>query len=428
MLKPINRPENSFLNSFLFVFGIFCTMPIISFFGVSIYVWMLTLLFIIVLFEIINNRCEFNVKVDKILILFFIFELISHFICLNYLPKTWNEDLITSLLQWFFVLIIYLYFSSKDKARSTKYFIDGVYYSSLIQMIWGFLQLLFYFRGGDLNNTVFRDTLHMVTESATQYQFGSLKISGLCWNAGNLAPLVIFGYVYSKNVYIKILFIILSFVSGSRTLYISMLTILALELIFRTRKSYGLTPKKVVTILILMIIVPLMILVNIDTINFLIAKMTKLLDFVNNAQTEGSTSNHLFYLTSIFQVTSKNSIINNLFGYGPNCSGYVFSKLFNIYNDGKKWAAECDYVNILWSYGYCGFITYYIWYISKLKRLYKLNKKYIIMFLTFLIAGFFYNITFNWVFLLIIFIFNYSRNYKDLFKDENDKSINKIID
>ena len=87
----------------------------------------------------------------------------------------------------------------------------------------------------------------------------------------------------------------------------------------------------------------------------------------------------------------------------------------NFYSNLDKWSIECDYVNQLWSYGYISFIVYYYWYIKNALSTFKLNKKYVVLFMTFLFEGFLYNITFNWVLFLIISIFIMNEEKIDIF-------------
>ena len=87
----------------------------------------------------------------------------------------------------------------------------------------------------------------MMGEYTTQYQFGRLKVSGMCWNAGNLAPLVTFGYIYSNNMYLKGAFLVLGFVSGSRTLMLGLMVCVILQfMLAKNRRKMRLTSKKLV--------------------------------------------------------------------------------------------------------------------------------------------------------------------------------------
>lgn len=345
--------------------------------------------------------------------------LISYLICAIRMPAKWTNGLGTGFMQTCFLIVVYIFFSQRKKVQYLAYYIKGVYISSIIQMIWGYAQILCDAIGIDLNTIVFRDTLHMVKEIATQYQFGQLKVSGLCWNAGNFAPLITFGYIYTKNSYLKVAFFVLGFLSGSRTLMMGLLVSSAIELIVTGKIKTTVSKKKVVFLAVAVTVIVIAFVTNIDNILKKVMEIANLLDIKNRVKTEGSASTHLYYLTSIPAITMKNDFISNLFGYGPGCSGYAQSELMNFYADSDKWSIECDYVNQLWSYGYVGFIVYYYWYLKNLVKTIKLDKKYIVLFIVFLFEGLLYNITFNWVLFLIISVFLLAKSKVNIFKLDN---------
>lgn len=299
-------------------------------------------------------------------------------------------------------------------------------------MVWGYAQILFDAIGQDLNTIVFRDTFHMV-EYATQYQFGRLKVSGLCWNAGNFAPLITFGYIYTKNIYLKAAFFLLGFLSGSRTLILGLFVSAAIELAvtvvtgeLKTAITKKKTKKEKAFLAVAITAIAVAFVTNMDAILRKVMEVADLLDIMNRVKTEGSANTHLYYLTSIPTITMKNDLLSNLFGYGPGCSGYPQSVLMNFYPELDKWSIECDYVNQLWSYGYIGFAIYYYWYIKNALSTFKLDKKYVTLFITFLFEGILYNITFNWVQFLLISIFVMSKEKIDIFKINNTTVFQRI--
>ena len=290
--------------------------------------------------------------------------LISYLICAIRMPAKWTSGIVASFVQLCFLIIVYIFFSQKEKVQYLAYYVKGVYISSIVQMVWGYTQIVFDAIGQDLNTIVFRDVFHMMGEYATQYQFGRLKVSGLCWNAGNFAPLITFGYIYTKNSYLKVAFFVLGFLSGSRTLMMGLLVSTAIELIATRKIKTTVSKKKVVFLAVTVTVIVIAFVTNIDSILKKVVEITDLLDIKNRVRTEGSANTHLYYLTSIPAITMKNDFISNLFGYGPGCSGYAQSELMNFYPELDKWSIECDYVNQLWSYGYIGFAIYYYWYIK----------------------------------------------------------------
>lgn len=409
------RNEKSAYNCFMFIFGMFSTMPILSIFGITMYVWGIVICGLIALLDWIRYGIKISKNTEISYIIMSILTCVSYYICISRMPEKWKNGIGTAFIQFILTLIIYVYFLSLKNKQPLKKFVYGVYVSSIFQMIWGYAQIIFNYMGKDLNNLVFKNILHMVSDSATQYQFGNLKVSGLCWNAGNLAPLVIFGYVYTNSIYLKILFVILSILSGSRTMMLGILFCLVLETIIRLKNKGKLSAKKILIFILAAILCVGFILINWNTTILFFNRIAGLLNITNNIKREGSTNTHYFYLSSIIRTTKLNDILSNLFGYGPGCSGYVFSHFYGYYVNSPKWSVECDYVNRLWNYGYFGTLVYYYWYIKNVFLCKKIDSKYIVLFVTLLFEGLFYNITFNWVSLLITFIFILEKENENIF-------------
>lgn len=400
----------------MMMFGILAPMPILNLFGVTAYVWGLLIWTLYVGVYWIREKIYFSEKIEKSYVLLFLLTLVSYFLCFIRMPEEWTYDLTSLLMQLIMVFIFYVFFISQKEVSLLIYFVKGVYYSSLIQMVWSYLQFVLYKIGIDLNNIVFRDLLHLIEGSATHIQLGDIKLSGFCWNGANLAPLVIFGYIYSDSIIIKLLFILLTVIAGSRTLMISMMFCIGINVIYEVLIYKKIKQKTFIILLALALSVIIIGVIKWNAIYPKILKMMQLLNVVQNFSTEGSTNTHIFYLISVGTATKMNDFLSNLFGYGPRCSGYVFSKFFGYYTEIGKWVVECDYIDRLWSYGYLGFLVYYFWYFKNIWSCSKKNFKYTLLFLTLLLAEFMYNITFNWLALLILVIFLLNKNGITIFK------------
>ena len=402
------------------LFGILAPMPIINLFSITMYVWCIMILGMIALVKWVNKgRVKLDKQYDRAFAAVIATWVISYLICAIRMPAKWTSGIGTSFVQLCFLIIVYIFFSQKEKVQYLAYYVKGVYISSIIQMMWGYAQILFDAIGQDLNTIVFRDILQMMGEYATQYQFGRLKVSGLCWNAGNFAPLITFGYIYTKNSYLKMAFLLLGFLSGSRTLMLGLFVGAIIEWILVGKFKATITKKKMIFLAVAIIVVAIVFLTNRDIVFRKVMEIADLLDIKNRVKTEGSANTHLYYLTSIPEITIKNDFISNLFGYGPGCSGYAQSELMNLYVTSDKWSIECDYVNQLWSYGYIGFVVYYYWYLKNLVKTIKIDKKYTALFAAFLFEGLLYNITFNWVLFLVISIFLLAKSKINIFKLDN---------
>ena len=223
-----------------FLFGVFSPMPVIQIRSYTPYVLLISLVVVLIIGNWIQNCIqnknnwgrekilEIRKMIDKKFILVLVSMFISYGMCIWKMPSSWKSGWATSMILTIMMVIVYCFWVSKDGRSSARAFIHGIYISSVIQMVWGYGQyILYHMCKFDINNAIFRDLLYMV-EEASQLQFEKLKVSGLCWNAGNLCPLVLFGFVYSDNKIVKLGFIILSFISGSRTMELGMLMCIGL--------------------------------------------------------------------------------------------------------------------------------------------------------------------------------------------------------
>lgn len=413
-----SKKKNIYNNSLL-LFGIIAPMTLINIFSITMYVWCILFLGGIIFLQWIKNAeiPKFYNQNNVLVIVLFLTWLISYLICAIRMPEKWTEGIITDFIQLLFLLTLYVFFSQKKMRMYLLSYVKGIYISSIIQMIWGYTQIVFDSLHLDLNKIVFSDLLHMMKEYATQYQFGRLKVSGLSWNAGNLAPLVTFGYIYTKNIYLKFSFFLLGFLSGSRTLMLGLIVATILEIIITKKIKMDFTKKKFIVSIVFIVGITVLFIANINNFINKLVEISNLLNIKERVKTEGSASTHLYYITSIPEITKKNDFLSNLFGYGPGCSGYAQSELMNFYPTSDKWTIECDFANQLWSYGYVGFIVYYYWYIKNFMATLRVDTKYLILFGTFLFEGLLYNITFNWVLFLIISIFILAQSNINIFNN-----------
>ena len=404
-------------NKYMVLFGILAPAPIISFFSTTAYVYFLIITILIVLIYSTRGKFNYNKNFDKSYVIYSVCVMFSSIICLIRMPKEWTFDVITLSIQFVCVFLIYLWFNKSKNLDAVRSFIRGVYLSSIIQMIWGYCQLILWKLGVDLNTLIFNKMLHMYTANATHTTVsGSIKISGFCWNAGNFAPLMIIGYILAENPIIKIAFIIISLLSGSRTLMLGMLICVCLQVIYLLilKGNLRFTRNRLYVLGIFCLMGIITCALNYSSIQSKIDEALVALNFIKNYSAEGSTNTHIMYLLKTFDIIKNNDVITNLFGYGPRCSGYAFVKHYDFYSTIGKWCVECDYINILWNYGLLGFLSYYIWFFRNIIRN-KVSYNKAIFFIVFLIMGFMYNITFNWVSLFLIFIFILNNNGIDIF-------------
>lgn len=403
-------------NKYMTLFGILAPAPIISLFSKTAYVYFLIITVFIILIYSMNSKFICRKNFDKYYIIYTICVLLSSFICLVRMPSEWTSDVVGLIIQFICVFIIYLWFDKTENFDLSYSFVKGVYISAIVQMIWGYLQLFFNRYGIDLNLLVFDKILHMFEGEATNHTIdGGIKISGFCWNSGNFAPLMLIGYLLSNKPIVRIAFVLVSLLSGSRTLIVGIFVCVILKNFYLLKGKLKITKKKIIFWNIIFFLLMIVIINYFSQIQLMISNLIASLNVISNYKSEGSTNTHIMYIIRTLDIIRNNSFLTNMFGYGPRCSGYAFVSHYNFYSGIGKWCVECDYVNVLWNYGILGFVFYYSWFISNIVK-YKGNYLRTIFFITISVMGIMYNVTFSWVQLFLIFIFCLNKNNIDIFE------------
>ena len=409
------KRENSIENRILLLMGIFGSMPILEVFGLTAFtVMMLVLCGYLV---IVQNDFSFNAGKALPLIIITISGGVTTVVSvLTDMQEMWKSLAINNMIWQLLFLFVFLVYCSKKRYQHIIYYIKGVYYGAIVHSVWGVLQLTFWmFFKISLNKLVFFDVLRIPSAEYIQMKGSSIAITGLCWNAGNLAPLLVIGYIFSNSIIMKAFFILIAVLCGSRTALLGLIICMVGEVFFRAIKGNGsyFIGRRFLLLLTAVIGAGLAIIVS-GKLESIMVQFTTMAESitVKTLVSQSSSRVHARYWTTIPRITLWNKPLNNLFGYGINTSGYPFAVLFDQYAD-HAWTVESDFVNNLWGIGYVGFFLWYGWYLYNVRKSASIDSRYLILFGALLIEGVTYNVTFNWcyVFLILLFVvifYNYN--------------------
>lgn len=426
MNTNLNANEKQYI--FYILFGFFSCMPLISIKGYTIFIWLSGVFIIMSIIEGImkDDFGKYRSYCNWYLVIV-IFSIISAVICLtSSMVEKWKVNQLKNMVLVIIYYLIFIMFASDSTSKKAIYFLKGLYYSAIFQVLWGIMQLLFYKKGLLLNDIVFIDILHMANESVTQIKDTGIALSGLCWNAANMAALTVFGYIYTKKNYIKILFVIFSIICGNRTVLIGIVIAVMLEILWNflidnLKIRYG----WLVTLTIFGFLVAIFIVFNSDIRNALLNKAQSIVNIfsLSTIKTQGSASIHSRYLTSVLQLLKRSSIEHCLFGYGLGNSGYPFTEYLGQWNwlDLDAWVVECQHIDWLWSTGIVGFVLNLSWLVFYMYKGGKsgYGKKMMLFLAVVLIQGFFYNIIFNWCLIAIMCIIVVFENKGQLYQPQS---------
>ncbi|MCR4690785.1 MAG: hypothetical protein K5739_05550 [Lachnospiraceae bacterium] len=303
----------------------------------------------------------------------------------------------------FFVLLC-----TMQGREQVRYYIKGVYIASVIQAFYCLAQLAYFeLTKSTLNHLIFERFLGMQSNfgfDAGKMDNGRVMLSGFCWHPANLAPLLTIGYLCSDSWVLKLIFVLVGSICGNRTTLLGLGICVLGEGIwylktkgFQIRFNVWTARLSLFGILAAAAYFVLMDRSLIRKVSDMISFYIEKTDYTHNL----STGAHLDYWFTVPKGFREVGPLQFLFGLGPECSGYIGTKILNMYPD-QKWVLECDYINILWSYGLLGLILRYTWYIRESIKSQKKNSAHWVFVAAIGIMGIFYNVMFNWV---IIFIY-----------------------
>lgn len=392
----------------LFLFGFLGTMPIIQIGGVTIFTF---LLLSVVLFKLIITRKIRIRSVSVPYVLIVICSVCTVISCMtSNIPEWWKNAQWTELLWDFFYLFLFLAYTGQQNCHLIISYMRGVFVAAIFQMAWGYLQFVsFYLAHVDVNNMIFVKLLNMVP-NASQLMEDDLKISGMCWNSGNFAPLMLLGYCLSERKWMKLLFAGLCCMSGSRTLFLGFVAVVACEFARTIYNEFFRSGVRVRKKMLFYAIAIFAVLLVGGHNQIVVGKILGVRDSLSSKvlDSQSSARLHARYWTSIPHITKNNSLEKNLLGYGLKSSGYSQVLYYGQYADSKyAWVVECDFINNLWSRGYLGFILLYSWLFYHFIKGARMNYRYGIFFVGLLVEGVTYNVMFNWCWVFLLFCILY---------------------
>lgn len=380
----------------VFLTGLLSGMSVLQLFNNTLFTYML---YLTLLLLFVNDR---KISLQKnMTLLYTAFVVFSAVLCcVN--PMFENDWKLKSVIAAINILAGYLFFTKiAVREEYVAAFFKGLHISCLVQLVWCYIQVFVY--------TVFQADLNGIMFGVnSQVKNGGIVYTGLSTHAGTLVPVLILGFVVSKNYVVKCLFVLMALITGNSTCMIAMMVCVFFYLILflpdNLKKIYPkITPKKIIVSVILMLIL-VFILYKAGIFNRFKSVYDRIISVVIYGEfTSGSDATHMRYLTSIPFVLSNTNIINLLFGYGIGTSGFQMTRFFNQYPD-KLWTIECDVVDIMYSVGIIGMAVFYFILGCIAIKGFKSDKTNLMFIAAIVIAGIFYNFQMLWL-IIIEFIF-----------------------
>lgn len=385
--------------------GIFSTFTAVQLFGVSIFYLLLMLCAVL---GILKTKGKISKNIDKGMLLFCLLMISSCMISvfMGNMDTYWISDNIKKTVT-FIVLFgsILLFYKDNEKVIFRKFFIKGLYYSTVCQMVWGVIQLLLWYSAHiSLNELVFSKILGMELLNSTwtfAYNSGTIRLTGVSWEPAYFSLAMVAGYILTKKNYMKIAFAAVSILSTSRTGII--LLVLAILLDSGITSFATKINKKRFFQVFRLIFVGIVVAI----IAYIVSpKVKEIVDeaIISLVEWQATTSGgtHFNYLRYLPNIISKEPLINKLFGYGIGSSGYPYMKYYysEFWAFTTAWCPESDIINMVFGLGVLGFVTYYFILFRNIKN--EKNKDIKNLFICVAVGGIFYIYYGTWIFVLLI--------------------------
>ncbi len=396
----------------LFLLGLFSTWQIVQFKGLALSTWLTVLT---VGYLILTRKPSF--RKDWILFATLISTAITLAVSMvSTIPADYKKVAVTGLIQWGLAFLLCMYLRCESLDTSTSAFLQGFEWSCKVQLFWCVVQMgAYYVLGLDINTRIFGDLLHMNNETS-QYRNGVLACTGLHWHAANLIPVLVYTYFRYKNLFVKLLCLVIVYLTKNATALIAIGGAVGLELLLfakRTLCDRHCSIRRKVAVYAMLGAVGLLV-----TSPILLPKLWGVFEYLflrifqiwNPSLGNESSAVHFNYYRNLPYILRNIPFQEVLFGSGLNTSGYRYTQFFGQYAE-SVWTAESDFVNAFLSKGIIGGILQYTFLFTLFGRLLKTRRTNIACFvLVLMVSGFIYDNQFVWVLLLEYLL--YCRTYQ----------------
>lgn len=349
------------------------------------------------------------------------------------LPDGWKQSSRNQIIE--FIAVVMILFVQVTK-MDLSHLISGLKYGLIFNIIWAFIQYAcFMVLKMDLNDVVFNQILGIRDQASTMNtSIDTFCIAGLNWHPAQLIPVIILSYLFFDSAWIKIMLVIVAYISTNTTCVFALALCWVLDAVTVSLKMrYRIKSRQFITVTLILIVVAaaFFYLYRSDSMEIVSDRMNGIIERFKTVFTgrklSHSTMLHLRYYTAYPNIIRLFGWKSLLFGVGFECSGYPFVVLYNQYSDLKSWHVESDVINFLVGRGWLWTIVYYMILVKLMIKGKALNKRYCIMVTCFIVSGILYNTQVLWVEALMLFMFVAVSKKKDVFTAEKTDYISTVI-
>lgn len=411
--QPCKQCNGRLLSGVAYMLGLFSSIALVRFFDLSAYVWLMGIAAIIL---ILTNRFKLRFTLFHAV---WISAAVTFATTQSMLSEAyWKNDFNGLMALTLIALVSDSLFASQKNVDS---FMAGILLAGKIQIVWIFLQFILNFAAGvDLNQLIFNDILHMAT-TTSQYKASGLVATGLCWNAGGIAAVLLAQYVFEKKGHWRVFAVIAGLLTQSSTIAIGLSACILFSILgflFTKQKQLSISKSSALCIALLIIFICFTFLA-VPSVQDAIRKVVEITInrismLMGSQQYDSSFEAHFNYYVNLPELLGAMSIVQMLFGYGIDCSGLPYTALTSQYWWLDSWFLESDPMNSLLGIGIVGTVILYSFLFSLIIKAFR-NQNYraVILIVSYILCGFFYDIQsviYYWLIMLEICLSKYVIN------------------
>lgn len=392
------------LSNILFLLGLVSSIQLLSIGGITVYNILLVISAIAVLF---SERMRLN---DKWIFIVFLSSIVTLVLSQTFVDLTGDFRRSAFTSGGTFLLVLSIYGCINGSEKILKSYINGFDLTCKLSIMWCYLQVLFYeFFTIDLNDLIFKQILG-VEGNVSDITNGSLIPTGFYCHRGYMIPILIYSYFRTQKISLKILVILMAFMTKSAAVSIGMIACVFFEVLFRFFKVVKDNKVKQKTIIVigvsLIVVIAGLIIFSQqvgDTLSNLVFRVTSASKDIG----DNSSTTHYYYYKNFGNVVSNLNVFEFLFGTGFGTSGLQYTLMNGQYANLGSWVVESDLINIFINQGIVGFSLWLYALIRIIALCFKKHKYYenAVFIVILLGVGVMYNIQFGWFLMVELCIY-----------------------
>lgn len=327
------------------------------------------------------------------------------------LPSDWfSKSLMRASRMIVLIAGMTLVFTRTELSLYKNKFFRGLFYSAVVNLIWGVLQMYCgYGMGININDVLFSEILHLDGGKNWTQNSGSLglfyRMSGFSHEPAHFGMMANAGFILASSVWMRLAFALAILASTSKTGIICLAVTASVMLLkhLLARHVLRISLSKFITSMLLFSVAMIFCLLNTELVEQYIESVAGMFDLIHKIifldESNLSGDIHKAYYMYLFDIITGGSVANLLFGYGMLAAGFPYATN-SIVNFAGVWNPESDVIMLFVGNGVIGALTYYTICLKGYLQAAEPRMRYLILLIV--VAGIFYGNFIGWIMPLLL--------------------------